>query len=292
MKGCHTDPATNPRHRPARTWRPAGLRSRPDRRRGALPDHQRAGGRVPHPAGVEHAALIVAVGATFIPILALLGLLLAICRRRILAIIGVLLLIATTVVQMSGISPARRSMSTGPPTSGCWRRTSATEGPSRAGSSSWRPGTPILVSLVELTRRPLNGSKRPGLRPRSRTPIFGGTRGRRHRHLEPLSHPVTVPGHQGAGMPAAARIQLPGVQLEPIVAAVHVYSPLAGDQNTIEDWNNSMASAKGAAGQFRRGGRTRCGARRWGLQRHTQCVSSATCSPMATAMPWNRRDRA
>ena len=41
--------------------------------------------------------------------------------------------------------------------------------------------------------------------------------------------------------------------------ASHVYSPLAGDQNTIEDWNNSMASAKAQLDSFAGAGRTvRC----------------------------------
>ena len=46
--------------------------------------------------------LIIAVGATFLPLAALAGLVIAIgCRRRVLAIIGVFLLTATTAIQMS-----------------------------------------------------------------------------------------------------------------------------------------------------------------------------------------------
>jgi len=41
-----------------------------------------------------------------------------------------------------------------------------------------------------------------------------------------------------------ARLRVPGVRFDPLIASVHVMSPVAGDQNTIDDWRLGMASAK------------------------------------------------
>lgn len=41
-----------------------------------------------------------------------------------------------------------------------------------------------------------------------------------------------------------ARLRVPGVRFDPLVASVHVMSPVAGDENTVEDWRLGMASAK------------------------------------------------
>ncbi len=196
--------------------------------------------------------LIVAVGATFIPILALLGLLLAIaCRRRILAIIGVLLLIATTVVQMSwyfAASPKHVDRAADIRMLASNIRYGRAE---PGGFVELASRNADVVSVVELTPEAVERFKQAGIEttfPYSYLRPGPGAGGIGIWSRYPLT-PVTVPGHRGAGMPAA-RIQLPGVQLEPIVAAVHVYSPLAGDQNTIEDWNSSMSSAKAQLDNF------------------------------------------
>lgn len=41
-----------------------------------------------------------------------------------------------------------------------------------------------------------------------------------------------------------ARLRVPGVRFDPLLASVHVMSPVAGDQNTVDDWRLGMASAK------------------------------------------------
>jgi len=42
----------------------------------------------------------------------------------------------------------------------------------------------------------------------------------------------------------AARLQVPGVRLDTVLASVHVLSPVADRQNTIGGWRNEMAGAK------------------------------------------------
>ena len=97
--------------------------------------------------------LIIAVGATFLPLAAMAGLALAIaCRRRALSIVGVFLLIATTVVQLSWYF-------TGSPT----RLQGATEvrvlaSNLRHGRADPARGAGDCPYLAELFRKPETGS--------------------------------------------------------------------------------------------------------------------------------------
>ena len=42
----------------------------------------------------------------------------------------------------------------------------------------------------------------------------------------------------------AAWIKVPQLEFEPLVASVHIMSPVAGDTNTVDDWRFGMAGAK------------------------------------------------
>ncbi|GJF12464.1 hypothetical protein NGTWS0302_01890 [Mycolicibacterium cyprinidarum] len=54
---------------------------------------------------------------------------------------------------------------------------------------------------------------------------------------------LTAPRHSRVTMPAA-RLRVPGVRLDPLLASVHIMSPVAGDHNTVDDWRLGMAGAK------------------------------------------------
>ncbi|BBX09855.1 hypothetical protein MAIC_46580 [Mycolicibacterium aichiense] len=59
-------------------------------------------------------------------------------------------------------------------------------------------------------------------------------------------YPLTVlsePRHRWVSIPAA-RVEIPGLRFAPLLASVHVYSPIAGDTNTVAEWRGGMASAK------------------------------------------------
>lgn len=198
--------------------------------------------------------LIITVGATFVPILALVGLLLAIaCRRRALAIIGVVLLVATTVVQMSWYFFGSPSKLQG-----------AAEIRMLASNIRWGRAEPAgfvelasrnadVVSVVELTPEAVERFTQAGIGdafPYSFLKPGPGAGGIGVWSRYPVT-PVTAPGHRAVSMPAV-RVQVPGLTAEPIVAAVHVMSPLAGDQNTIADWNQGMAGAKAQLDNFAR----------------------------------------
>lgn len=64
----------------------------------------------------------------------------------------------------------------------------------------------------------------------------------------PLSA-LTVPEHPAARVPAA-RIEIPGVRLKPLLAGVHVKSPRADGQDTVADWSSGMDYLKQQLDRF------------------------------------------
>ncbi len=198
--------------------------------------------------------LFLAVGATFLPLVALAALLLAIiCRRRVLAVVGVFLLVATSVGQLSWYffgSPTHLDRATDVRVLASNLRYGRAD-PAQFVELATRDAD--LISAVELTPEAVERFRKAGiettfpysfLKPR---PGAGGI-GIWSRY--PVA-PVTASRHRGVNMPAV-RVDIPGLQTKPIVAAVHVYSPVAGDENTIADWNRGMAGAKAQLDDFAR----------------------------------------
>jgi endonuclease/exonuclease/phosphatase (EEP) superfamily protein YafD len=61
--------------------------------------------------------------------------------------------------------------------------------------------------------------------------------------------PLSTLRHRGVSMPAA-RIQIPGVPYDPVLASVHIMSPVSDRVNTVQDWSNGMAAAKAQLDDF------------------------------------------
>ncbi|ANW63420.1 endonuclease [Mycobacterium sp. djl-10] len=49
---------------------------------------------------------------------------------------------------------------------------------------------------------------------------------------------------------AAARVQVPGAQIEPLIASVHVESPVAGKRDTVAEWRIGISAMKAALSAF------------------------------------------
>ncbi|MCI4673464.1 endonuclease/exonuclease/phosphatase family protein [Candidatus Mycolicibacterium alkanivorans] len=60
---------------------------------------------------------------------------------------------------------------------------------------------------------------------------------------------LSVARHRGISIPAV-RLEVPGVATEPVLASVHVYSPVAGENNTDPEWRNGMAGATAQLANF------------------------------------------
>jgi endonuclease/exonuclease/phosphatase (EEP) superfamily protein YafD len=198
--------------------------------------------------------LIIAVGATFLPLAALAGLGLAIaCRRRVLAIVGVFLLTATTVVQLSWYffgSPTHLQRAAEVRVLASNLRYGRAD-PAQFVSLATREAD--LISAVELTPEAVERFKQAGIDavfPYSFLMPGPGAGGIGIWSRYPVT-PVTAPGHRAVKMPAV-RVAVPGLPAEPLLAAVHVMSPVAGDENTIADWNQGMAGAKAQLDNFAR----------------------------------------
>jgi len=58
------------------------------------------------------------------------------------------------------------------------------------------------------------------------------------------------PGKRPSFTIVAARIHVPGVLIDPLIASVHVFSPVASQRNTVDGWEASIADAKAVLDEF------------------------------------------
>lgn len=198
--------------------------------------------------------LVLSVGATFVPLIAMVGLIMAVLSRRfLLAVAGVFLVTATLAIQVSWYYGGR------PPQIGEHREIRVLASNLRYG----RADAPTFVGLAkesadvvtvaELTPEAVERFSRAGIDetfPYSFLDPRPGAGGIGVWSRYPTT-PVAAPRRRNVKMPAV-RIEVPGVQYDPLVASVHVMSPVAGDENTVDDWRYGMAGAKAQLDNFAR----------------------------------------
>lgn len=198
--------------------------------------------------------LVLAVGSPYVPLAAFTGLLVAAtCRRFLLSILAVAVLTATLAVQISWYYLGRRA-------------NVVEHQDIRVLSSNLRYGQAdpaFLVNLAdanadvitvsELTSEEVQRLKQAGIEktfPYSHLLPGPGAGGIGMWSRYPLTV-LSAPRHRGVSIPAA-RLQVPGLQFEPVLASVHVYSPVAGDTNTVAEWRSGMSGAKAQLDNFAR----------------------------------------
>ncbi len=195
---------------------------------------------------VNMPALVLAVGSPYTALGALAVLVLLLLRRRVLlSIIAAAVVTASLAVQLSwyysGRPPEVRDHAT-------IRMLSANLFKGKADPSSlvrFAKENADVITVAELTPEAVERFSRVGIN-------------------ETFAHSLLMPGPGAGGIgiwsryPLAAlsapklwrvrmpgaRLSVPGVRFDPLVASVHVMSPVAGDQNTVDDWRLGMASAK------------------------------------------------
>lgn len=177
-----------------------------------------------------------------------------IARQRVLVILGVFVFVATLAIQVNWYLASNRINQAGPVAE--VRVLSANLRYGRAEPSGFvllAKENADVITVAELTPEAVerfNGAGIVEAFPHSQlfpAPNAGGI-GIWSRY--PLTA-VTAPRRRAVAMPAV-RIEVPGVELNPLVASVHVYSPVSGDTNTIADWSNGMAGAKAQLDNFAR----------------------------------------
>jgi endonuclease/exonuclease/phosphatase (EEP) superfamily protein YafD len=196
--------------------------------------------------------LVLSVGGTFVPFIALVGLALALASRRVvLSAIGVILVAVAGVVQVSwyyvghpvavGKFTEMRVLSSN-------LRYGQADGPQFVGLAK---NNADIVAVAELTSEAVERFEQQGIAdafPYSILRPAEGAGGIGFWSRYPITA-LSTPGHRAASWPAA-RLQVPGLKYEPVVASIHIMSPVAGDQNTIEEWNSGMAGAKAQLSNF------------------------------------------
>ncbi|SBS75846.1 Endonuclease/exonuclease/phosphatase [uncultured Mycobacterium sp.] len=198
--------------------------------------------------------LVLAVGSPYMSLAAFAGLVVAAtCRRFLLSMLAVGVVAASLAVQISWYYLGR------PTDVGAYLDIRVLSSNLRHGHAD--PAFLVnlaedgadLVTVAELTPEAAQRLKRAGI-----DKAF------------PFSHLIPAPGAGGIGMWSrypltvlseprhrrvsipAARLEIPGLRFEPLLASVHVYSPVADDSNTVDAWRGGMAGAKVQLDSFAR----------------------------------------
>ena len=191
--------------------------------------------------------LILAVGSTFVPLAALVGLLLAVAaRRRVLAIVGVFLFTATLAIQANWYVVSNPKNLAGPFAEVRVLSSNLRYGRAEpAGFVRLAKENADVITVAELTPEAIERFNKAGLAeafPYSQLTPGPGAGGIGLWSRYPLTE-VTAPRRRSVSMPGA-RIEVPGVEFKPLVASVHIQSPVSDNTNTVEAWSNGMAGAK------------------------------------------------
>lgn len=191
-------------------------------------------------------SLVLAAGAPYGSLAALVGLVIAAsCRRYVLSIFAAVVLLTTLAVQISWYYIEHPS------------EVSAYQ-EIRVLSSNLRYGLADPLFLVRLATESADAITVSELTPEAvqRFEQAGIDKTFPYSHLLPGPGPggigmwsrypltpLTVPRQAGVKM-RAARMLIPGVRFDPLLASVHIISPVAGDANTVAEWRGGMAGAK------------------------------------------------
>lgn len=197
--------------------------------------------------------LILAVGAGFVVLAALSGLVLALLSRwRLLTALAAGVVAVALTIQISWYYGGQPSE---PEPHVEVRVLASNLFKGRADADSFLRATreADLVTVAELTREAIDRSERAGISerfPHSSLMAIPGAGGVGIWSRYPLVV-LSEPWHRNVFIPAV-RLQIPGVQVDPVLAAVHVQSPVAGDENTVDDWLRGMKAAKAQLQNFSR----------------------------------------
>jgi endonuclease/exonuclease/phosphatase (EEP) superfamily protein YafD len=196
--------------------------------------------------------LILSVGSTFVPVVAVVGLILAVASRRILlSIVAVFLFAITVAVQVSWYYVAR------PTDVGAHKDIRVLSSNLRYGRADPVPFVTLakssadVITVAELTPESVSRFTEAGIAetfPYSLLIPAPGPGGIGLWSRYPLT-PLSASRHRGVQMPAA-RLAVPGLRHDPVLASAHIMSPVSDRQNTVENWRNGMAGAKAQLDNF------------------------------------------
>ena len=196
--------------------------------------------------------LVFAVGAPYAVVAAIAGVFLAVLSRRFLLSVAVVsLLLATLVIQVRWYYLGK------PRDIGSHidiRVLSSNLFKGRADAKSFvelAKSSADVITVAELTPDAIDRFSRAGVGdvfPHAQLFATRGVGGVGIWSRYPIA-PVSAPRHPFVLMPAV-RLEIVGLEFHPLVAATHVMSPVAGDENTVDEWRQGMAAAKAQLANF------------------------------------------
>ncbi|QEN12674.1 endonuclease/exonuclease/phosphatase family protein [Mycolicibacterium sp. ELW1] len=195
--------------------------------------------------------VVVAAASPYAPVMALVGLILsAIARRTSLTIISVLVLTITTAIQIPRYTftrPATTQFADVRVLSSNLRKGQADP----AAFIKLAKESADVIAVSELTPEAVEGFSQAGIDaafPYSVLFPGAGAGGIGLWSRYPLD--AVSPGARRSFTMVAARVQVPGVQVPPLIASVHVFSPVASQRDTVDGWEVSIADAKAVLDRF------------------------------------------
>ncbi|MDZ7910616.1 MAG: endonuclease/exonuclease/phosphatase family protein [Rhodococcus sp. (in: high G+C Gram-positive bacteria)] len=192
------------------------------------------------------AALVIAASFAYVPLLALCALILAaLCRKKLLSLIGIALLAISVSVQVPW-QDLGRSPDTGAPSTEL-RILSSNIQKGEAHTAAFvglAAESADIITMSELTAEAAARFREGGLRKTFPYSILVPRPGAGGMGLWSRYPLTALPPSKYGNNFIAARVRVPGVQDDPVVASVHLMSPLAGGANTFAEWNHRITAAK------------------------------------------------
>jgi endonuclease/exonuclease/phosphatase (EEP) superfamily protein YafD len=195
-------------------------------------------------------ALLVAVSSAYAPLVALTGLILSLVARRIvLSFVAVLVLVVSLAVQLSWYY-------IGHPTEiGQYAEIRVLSSNLRKGQVDPSVFVPLakanadVITVSELTPEEVQRFAQAGIEDAFPYSLLVPAPGAGGIGLW-SRYPVTSVTQYMSSSIAAVRLNIPGVRFNPLLASVHIMSPVASDEDTFDGWHSGIAAVHAALADF------------------------------------------
>ena len=189
--------------------------------------------------------LVLAASFAYVPLLALCALLLAaLCRKKLLTVAGVVLLTISVAIQVPWHNLGRTS-DLGPHTTEL-RVLSSNIQKGEAHAAAFvtlAVDSADIITMSELTAEAAARLREGGLRKTFPYSILIPRPGAGGMGLWSRYPLMGLPASRYGSNFIAARVRVPGLPNDPLVASVHLMSPLAGGANTFDEWDHRINAA-------------------------------------------------
>jgi endonuclease/exonuclease/phosphatase (EEP) superfamily protein YafD len=198
--------------------------------------------------------LVLAASFPYVPLAALCAAILsALCRRKMLAAVSVLLLTISVAIQVPWQELGRTTGTGAPSTELRVLSSNIQKGEAHtAAFVGLAVASADIITMSELTAEAATRFRDGGLRKTFPYSILIPRPGAGGMGLW-SRYPLTAlpPSRYGSNF-IAARVRVPGIRHDPLVASVHLMSPLADGANTFEEWGHRITVARSEFAEWAR----------------------------------------